>query len=269
MKKSSVLEFSLFLFAAITCTFLHAQKWVNFEGTSEFGDNMQLSGVLTVPQGKGPFPAVVMLCGCAGLNNFDDKILQQSWADQFAAWGYVSLQVDSFGPRGYKDGVCVGGDEVDNRVRAIDAFAAKRYLGTIEIIDKQKIAVAGWSHGGWALMAAIDAFYRAEGDLPFKAAIAFYPWCLSSYKRDTPLLILIGEKDTIFSSNDCLNRRDKTLNNVEYEQKVIVYPNATHAFDIKKFTKDYGVPMRHDPEATADAILQVEAFLARYLKTSG
>jgi dienelactone hydrolase len=266
MKKHLILVAMICLYYSIACTSLNAQKWVKFQGISASGGSLQLAGILTTPKGNGPFPAVVMLCGCAGLNNRDDKILQQSWAGHFADWGYVSLQVDSFGPRGYKDGVCEGGDEVNNRLRTKDAFAGKRYLESLKIVNKDRIAVAGWSHGGWALMTTIDASYRGEGDRPFQAAIAFYPWCVSSYKRDTPLLVLIGEKDSIFSARDCLNRIDKTLNDTKYEQKVIVYPNATHAFDIEKFTKDYGSPMRHDPDATKDAINQVKLFLEKYLK---
>lgn len=227
---------------------------------------MQLTGILKVPQGKGPFPAVVMLCGCNGLNNRDEQVLQQSWANHFDEWGYVSLQVDSFGPRGYMEGVCECGDEVDNKLRAKDAFAAKKYLESRKFVNSKRIAVVGWSHGGWAIMAAIDATYRSEDDRPFQAAIAFYPWCVATYRRDTPILILIGEKDGIFPPEGCLSRIDWTLNDEKYEQKVIIYPNATHAFDIEKFTKNYGHPMRHDAKATADAIIQTKLFLKKYLK---
>jgi dienelactone hydrolase len=255
--------------ALIAASSLDAQKWVKFEGTSAAGGKMQLAGILTVPPGKGSFPAVVMLCGCAGLKNQDDQVLQQSWADRFAGFGYVTLQVDSFGPRGYDNGVCEGGDEVNNLLRAKDAFAGKTYLAHLKFVDAGRMAVAGWSHGGWAVMAAVDANNRDKGDEPFQAAVALYPWCVASYKRDTPLLILIGAKDDIFSSTQCQGRYDKTLNDVKYEQIVRVYPNATHAFDIEKFTKDYGHPMRYDPQATADAIIQTRDFLAKYLKAPG
>lgn len=269
MKKRIVALASVLVIGLVAASSLRVQKWVKFEGTSALGEKMQLAGILTVPKGKGRFPAVVMLCGCAGLKNKDDRVLQQSWADRFSDWGYVSLQVDSFGPRGYDDGVCVCGDEVDNQLRAKDAFAGKKYLASLDFVDAGNIAVAGWSHGGWAVLAAADASGRDEGSKPFQAAVAFYPRCVASYSRDTPLLIMIGAKDGIFSSKHCEARYDKTLNDAEYEQRIIVYPNATHAFDIEKFTKDYGSPMRHDPKATEDAIIQTKAFLAKYLKPPG
>lgn len=257
----------LFLvFVTGVSTSLHAEKWVKLEGTNERGAKIQLAGILTVPRGKGPFPAVVMLCGCGGLNNRDDKISQQSWADRFAEWGYVSLQVDSFGPRGSKDGICGSPYEVEYRLRARDAFAGKSYLGRLRYVDTDRIAVAGWSHGGWAVMAAIDASNRTEGDRAFQAAIAFYPRCVTTLKRDTPLLILIGEEDAIFSSEACLTRIDRTLDGMNCEQKVVVYPNAAHGFDMEELTKDYGQLMRYDSEATADATIQTRAFLDRYLK---
>jgi dienelactone hydrolase len=60
------------------------------------------------PEGEGPFPAVVLLHGCSGVQESN-----HSWAELFRNQGYVAVIVDSLGPRGLREhrpdnGVCNG-----------------------------------------------------------------------------------------------------------------------------------------------------------------
>src|SRR5262249_51444488 len=75
-----------------------------------------LQGPLRRPAGAGPFPAIVLLHGCAG----NWKGLDERWGRQIAPWGYVTLTVDSFGPRGI-DNTCTSGSPAD---MAFDAYRA-------------------------------------------------------------------------------------------------------------------------------------------------
>src|SRR6185295_187330 len=59
----------------------------------------QVSGILSRPEGKGPFPAVVLLHTCGGMT----ETLSQFWPRYLAQLGYASLAVDSLGPRGMKN----------------------------------------------------------------------------------------------------------------------------------------------------------------------
>jgi dienelactone hydrolase len=102
--------------------------------------------------------------------------------------------VDSFSPRGPSN-ICEGSSTVSDDMISHDAYSAKAYLSALPLVDPQRIAVMGWSYGGWAVMKIIDGYYRDETVSPFKAAVAFYPYCHSLYKPDTPLLVLIGKKD--------------------------------------------------------------------------
>jgi hypothetical protein len=77
---------------------------------------------LFLPEGSGPFPAMVLLHGCGGVVPHD-----RVWAQQLVAWGYVAMLVDSFRPRGV-DNVCNHGMIVPPRVQAQGAFAAAAYL---------------------------------------------------------------------------------------------------------------------------------------------
>ena len=85
------------IFFIVTVTLAVAADTVTFQGTTKTkaGDFVILKGKLTKPQGNGPFPAIVMLHGCRGIDKAQD-----AWAERFATWGYVALQVDSYAPRG-------------------------------------------------------------------------------------------------------------------------------------------------------------------------
>src|SRR5215470_12494189 len=63
-----------------------------------------LQGLLRRPTGAGPFPAIVLLHSCNG----NWQKLDERWGRQIAPWGYITLTVDSFGPRGI-DNTCSSG----------------------------------------------------------------------------------------------------------------------------------------------------------------
>ena len=86
----------------------------------------------------GPYPAVVVLHGCAGISSHSTGI-----ADRLGSWGYVTLAVDSLSPRGISS-ACGGG----SLGQAFDAYAALHYLMTLEDVDPARIAVLGQSMGG-------------------------------------------------------------------------------------------------------------------------
>ena len=98
---------------------------INLEGKHQI-----LRGSLTKPTGDGPFPAIVLLHGCAGILNRDI-----TWMNTLQRWGYVSLLVDSFGTRG-KFNICGSGQGISvhpNR-RARDAHGAKLYLESLPLL---------------------------------------------------------------------------------------------------------------------------------------
>jgi dienelactone hydrolase len=270
MKKKGILLSVILCTIFLTTMYANAEEWVKFEGKTMYGKELPLTGILNIPKGKGPFPAVVMLCGCGGLKNEGDAKQQKAWAKLLMSWGYVSLQVDSFGPRGY-DTICDNTGKVSDGMRALDAYSAKSYLAGLKYVDSKNIAVIGWSHGGWTIMRIVEGWHRDKDVEPFRAAIAFYPWCDSFLTAfDTPLLILIGEKDDWCPADRCETLKNLgTVKNSKYEFKLKIYPNAYHSFDFKGLKADmYGHHVEYNPEATADAITQTKEFLAKYLKTT-
>jgi dienelactone hydrolase len=264
MKCKTAISFFLVLFVA--ASFAYAEEWATFKGSSKTVDSFTLKGILEKPQGQGPFPAVVMLHGCSGIEGM--KKYLDTWAKRLASWGYVSLLVDSFGPRGESD-ICTGDRPflIPPQLRAQDAHDAKSYLTGLPFVNRNQIALMGWSHGGWTTLFAIDETIPIQnrGD-PFRCAIAFYPYC-STYLRNlnAPLSILIGELDDWCPAQMCFLRMPS--GKTTHEAALKIYPQAYHCFDFEGIdTSKNGHRLLYNPEAAKDAIEQVRNSLAQYLK---
>ncbi len=239
---------------------------VYFKGSAAtiFENPLTLTGRLRKPEGNGPFPAVVLLHGCGGVSpKRDDRVMEK-----LASLGYVALQVDSFGPRGISS-VCTytGSDAVDIlRKRVTDAYDAKRYLASLPFVDRSRIGVIGWSHGG---MTTLQALHKEKED-PFRAAVAFYPACkMPLTNMNAPLLILIGDADDWTPASQCVARMPKEKASPEVILKV--YPGAYHGFDIVGANRNVrgarGMHhLQYQPEAAKDSIIQVKDFLEKYMR---
>ena len=229
------------------------------------GQPLQLPGWLEKPEGQGPFPGLVLLNGCDGA----DHPWYHAYGDLLRGWGYVTLLVDSFGPRGF-DTVCARGLLVPPRTRAGDAFAAKAYLESLPYVQKGKVGVVGWSHGGWTVMHVVTAdAARAAASQPFAAAIAFYPYCEIWSREDaTDVLVLIGEKDDWTPAARCASFEEAyAAANHSHRVELVVYPGATHGFDFLGGERTrFGHRMAHDPEAAKDALRRAREFLDERLK---
>ena len=60
-------------------------------------DTETVSGLISKPDGKGPFPAVVLLHSCGGFTSH----VTSDWPSYLTGLGYVVLSVDTFGSRGF------------------------------------------------------------------------------------------------------------------------------------------------------------------------
>jgi dienelactone hydrolase len=160
-----------------------------------------IDGTLVRPSGPGPYPAVVQLHGCAGLEAQSFR-----WARALADRGYVALVVDSFRPRGLAGDCRSGPADPPLTARFDDAMGALLYLQSLPFVRGDRVAAIGWSQGGAYAMAVINgpSLERARRRgvaLPspgFAAAVGVYPGGCSSLVRERvvrPLLVLIGEAD--------------------------------------------------------------------------
>ena len=128
------------------------------------------------PEGNGPFPALVLQHQCGGLGSgrwSNQSMLQ--WARDAVARGWVVLQLDSLGPRGV-DTVCTGPKGGITFFRgALDTLQAARHVASLPYVDKERIALAGYSWGAMNTVLGSSKAYGealAGGGVRFGAAVA-------------------------------------------------------------------------------------------------
>lgn len=225
------------------------------------GSTLKVWATVYKPDGQGPFPGVVVLHHCGGI----DPELQR-WARHLTTLGYVAIVPDSFGSRG-TTGVCANG-AVRSADRVPDAYAAAAYLRTLPDVQGDRIGLIGFSHGGGTIAALAAA--RQPAGQPFAAAVAYYPGCPASARTALiPTLVLVGEKDDWTPAPPCQKWAERVGDPNRLD--VVVYPGATHRFDYINATDAVGQRQvvhhnRYDAAASADANGRAEAFLARWLK---
>jgi hypothetical protein len=122
---------------------------------SFFSHGTRISGVLRVPEGEGPFPAVVM---CAGMTLTREVWLPAN-ADWLRARGYATL---SFDYRGF------GASEGQPRCRLVpsmqvdDVRSALTFLETEPVVDARRLGLFGVSLGASIAVATAGVDGRAK-----------------------------------------------------------------------------------------------------------
>jgi dienelactone hydrolase len=222
-----------------------------------------LQGYLRRPNGTGPSPAVILLHSCTG----NWLHIDERWGKRIAAWGYATLSVDSFGPRGIK--TCRESASSDFTA---DAYRALHFLAQHPSIDPARVAAVGFSWGGLSVLASVERspVEHASPD-KFRGAVAFYPPC-ARLKGDltVPTLILIGERDDLNSAEECRDLvagRDgwgiSRQKDRDIPIKLVVYPDAHHAFDEPNL-KTPLEPSEHHLEFNQSATDQAAAALHEF-----
>lgn len=237
-------------------------------GYTADGKTVELGGSLYRPDGSGPFPALVLMHGCSGVEKNHDV-----WARKLAARGYMALIVEGFRSRGVNE-VCT--ERTFNKVsyakRVADAYAGAAFLRARADVDGDRVGVIGWSHGGiiGLKLAAKQPAKLSWTDVPvvpFRGVVAFYPYCGTAKDAVVPLLILIGTEDDWTPAENCQGF-EAMQRAVGAPVELVLYEGATHSFDEASVGQGYvyaGHFLRYDGAATADAADRLFAFLARTL----
>jgi dienelactone hydrolase len=191
-----------------------------------------LTGELRFPEGAGPFPAVVMAHGCAGIG-FSDV----TWVPVLLQWGYATFVVDSLGGRRIPS-LCDDVSRLFPVQRVPDVYGALRLLATHPKIAADRLALMGWSHGGLVTLSAATAWardtYAADGKPHFRAFFPFYPYCNAGVPEydaiSAPMRIHIGALDDWTPAKPCSDLAER-LRSKGFDAETTVYPDAHHGFD--------------------------------------
>jgi carboxymethylenebutenolidase len=244
------------LFLALVVSFGLAVSAVAADGRAvsyKSGDET-VNGVLYMPAGKGPFPALIVIHEWWGLN---DWVKQQ--AEKLAGQGYVALAVDL-----YRGKVADNADMAHELMRGLpedratrDLRAAYDYLAGQGNVKKDRIGSIGWCMGGgYALDTAL-----AEPQLA--ATVINYGRLATETselkKIKAPILGLFGGQDRGITPED-VKKFQSAMEKLGKKVEVKIYGEAGHAFENPNNKQGYRA------EDAADAWQRTVDFLAATLK---
>lgn len=226
-----------------------------------------VTGILSKPKGKGPFPAVVILPNCGGPKKWE---FTTYWPNYLNNLGYVTLNVDHFTPRKAKK--CTKKFKPTNRIVVQDAYGALAYLAKLPFVDSKRIGAFGLSLGALSINRFAGMGKKTPGGLTFAGAASFYGSHCKKVQpgpRMIPLLMVMGDKEKGAAGCAALPKSDRL--------EAHILPGVYHAFDqpnatrLKngKLRKDIaGNELLYNKAATEKAKVLLREFFAARLSNS-
>ncbi len=192
-----------------------------------------ISGELTLPRrASGRVPAVVLVHGSSGVGGN-----MPGWSAELTSIGVATFIVDSFTGRGVRE-TATDQSRLATAAMIVDAYRALGLLATHPAIDRDRIAVMGFSKGGAvALYSSLTRFQRdwAPEGLRFAAHLPFYPPCSSQLideeKVSAPIRIFHGTADDWTPIGPCREYVER-LSRAGVDAKLYEFPGAYHGFDV-------------------------------------
>ena len=232
--------------------------------TDREGSSTGLRGIIGIPAGEGPWPAVVVVHEIFGID-----VEMRKQVEHLASLGYLALMPDLFSAGGFRR--CVSAT-----MRSLSSGTGAAYID-IEVARDALLARADCTGavgvigfcmgGGFALMTANRGFEAAAvnyGILPKDLDLALAGAC--------PVVTSYGASDVTLKGATAKLDAALTRQGIPHDSKE--YPGAGHVFMNEQMngpgwlrpivrTMNFGPR----PEAAADAWSRIDEFFTRYLVT--
>lgn len=230
-------------------SFAATSKSVSYKSGDE-----TVQGILYTPQGKGSFPAIVVIHEWWGLN---DWVKDQ--ASKLADEGYVALALDL-----YRGKVATTSDMAHEIMRGVPSDRANRdlkaafdFLKSQSNVKGDRIGSIGWCMGGgYSLDMALAEPTLAATVINY-GHLATDPEELK--KINAPILGLFGGQDRGITPDD-VHKFETSMKQLGKKIDVTIYPDAGHGFQNPNNKDGYRAA------DTADAWKRITEFFASTLK---
>ena len=203
-------------------------------------DQSDMPVYMAVPEGEGPFPAIVVIQAAGGVDEFI-----QTMADRLAGEGYAAVAPSLYHRTTEEIEKATGKTRrqlLDDPEIVADVNATMEFLRQHPSVDHDHIGITGFCMGGRVVWLA------AATNPHFKAAVPFYggfimdrwggaaqsPFELSG-EINCPIMFHFGEIDLNPSPADMANF-DELLTRLGKPHQFYTYPGADHRFMDHTFT---------------------------------
>jgi dienelactone hydrolase len=207
------------------------------------GQPARIAAELRLPSGTALVPAVVLIHGSGGVTANVD-----CWAQEINSIGVAALILDSFTGRGITQTI-TDQSQLSSFSLIMDAYRALDLLSCHSRIAPSKIAVMGFSKGGFAaLYSSMRRFQKlwSTPHIEFAAYIAFYPRCDmplldDENLSDHPIRFFHGAADDYVPVTPT-RRYVERLRRMGKDVQLTVYEGARHVFDNPQYPSVVPLP---------------------------
>src|ERR1035437_268105 len=245
----------ILLLLSLSCLFALTAYAADSCNVSYKSGDETVNAVMYTPQGKGPFPALVVIHEWWGLNEW-----VKEEASKLADQGYVALAIDL-----YRGKVATTPEEAHEIMRGVpddranrDLLAATTYLGSQANVDAKRIGSIGWCMGGgYSLNLALN-------DPKLKTAVINYGHLAAEdatlKKINAAILGIFGGQDRGIPVAD-VNKFEAQLKALGKTVEIHIFSDAGHGFENPDNKQGYRA------DDTAQAWKLTVDFLAKNLKS--
>ena len=225
-------------------------------------DALDMDLYLSLPDGPGPFPAVVVSQHGAGVDQFIRDV-----ADRLAAEGYAAAAPNLF-HRITDDMLADGSRRIQHLSDpdvAADVGATVEFLRNHAAVNGEAVGITGFCMGGRVAWLAACVNPHISAAAPYYGGNIMVPWGKATEAPfqlspgiKCPVLFHFGEIDENPSQAD-MRQLDAELTRLVIPHQFYTYPGADHAF------MDY-TAARYRKEASDASWLRTLDFFAQHLK---
>jgi carboxymethylenebutenolidase len=212
-----------------------------------------VQAIIYTPEGKGPFPGILVIHEWWGLNGW---VKEQ--ASKLSDLGYVALAIDL-----YRGKVATTPDEAHEIMRGVpddraarDLHAAFEFLKSQPNVKKDRIASIGWCMGGGYSFDVALQEPTLTADVINYGHLATDPRALKNINAS--ILGIFGGQDRGISVDD-VKKFEQSMKQLGKKVEIVIYPNAGHAFENPNNKAGYRA------DDAADAWKRTVNFLAQTL----
>lgn len=207
-------------------------------------DGLMIGGHVTVPNGDGPFPLIVLPHGGPEVL---ETVVYDEWAQVLANYGYLVLQPQYRISRGYGLQHFKAGFEEGalGRTAQNDKDDGALYLVDEGLADPDRMAMFGWSYGGYAALVAAARTPQLYQCVIAGAAVADPVWFSNEFRNAFPIR---EQTKIVLNNRDSGVRPAEEVENVnvpvllvhgDVDQRVQYYNARRYANLLEKHGKTY------------------------------